>query len=107
MNKQRLYIRVKGKKVPKNKREGIDTCGQSISDRNVWNAPPNSLHIPLDLTSKILTARAKMPPPAHPPADLHGKSMETAANTAQKANRKGQPKGNPPVKKKLNNRLNS
>jgi hypothetical protein len=34
-----------------------------------------------------------MPPPAHPPADLHGKSMETAANTAQKRGQlKGQPK---------------
>jgi hypothetical protein len=79
-------------KVPKNKREGIDTCGQSISDRNAWNAPPNSLQILLDSTSKISTARAKMPPSAHPPADLHGKSMETAANTAQKG---GQPKGQP------------
>jgi hypothetical protein len=33
-----------------------------------------------------------MSPPAHPPADLHGKSMETAANTAQK---RGQTKGQP------------
>jgi hypothetical protein len=33
-----------------------------------------------------------MPPPAHPPADLHGKSMETGANTAQK---RCQPKGQP------------
>jgi hypothetical protein len=32
MNKQRLYIRVKGKKAPKNKREGIVAYGQSISD---------------------------------------------------------------------------
>jgi hypothetical protein len=90
----RLYIRVKGMKVPKNKREGIDTLwsGQSISDRNAWNAPPNSLQTLLDSTSKISTAQAKMPPPAHPPADLHGKSMETVANTAQK---RGQPKGQP------------
>jgi hypothetical protein len=33
-----------------------------------------------------------MSPIAHPPADLHGKSMEKAANTAQK---RGQPKGQP------------
>jgi hypothetical protein len=90
MKKQRLYIRVKGMKVPKNKREGIDTCGQSISDRNAWNAPPSSLQILLVQTSKISTTRGKMLPPAHPPADLHGKSMEKAANTAQK---RGQPKG--------------
>jgi hypothetical protein len=92
MKKQRLYIRVKGMKVPKNKREGIDTCGQSISDRNAWNAPPSSLQILLVQTSKISTTRVKMLPPAHPPADLHGKSMEKAANTAQK---RGQPKGQP------------
>jgi hypothetical protein len=90
--KQRLYIRVKGMKVPKNKREGIDTYGQSISDRNAWNAHPSSLQILLVSTSKISTTRVKMPPPAHPPADRHGKSMETAANTAQKW---GQPKGQP------------
>jgi hypothetical protein len=34
-----------------------------------------------------------MPPPAHPPADLHGKSMEKAEKPAQKASRK--PKGQP------------
>jgi hypothetical protein len=71
-------------KVPKNKREGIDTYGQSISDRNAWNAHPSSLQILLVSTSKISTTRVKMSPPAHPPADRHGKSMETAANTAQK-----------------------
>jgi hypothetical protein len=41
--RHRIYIRVKGMKEPKNKREGIDTCGQSISDINAWNAPPSSL----------------------------------------------------------------
>jgi hypothetical protein len=54
--------------------------------------PPSSLQILLVSTSKISTTRGKMLPPAHPPADLHGKSMETAANTAQK---RGQPKGQP------------
>jgi hypothetical protein len=29
--KQRLYIRVKGMKVPKNKREGIDTCAAVVN----------------------------------------------------------------------------
>ncbi len=93
---QRLYIRVKAKKAPKNKREGIVTYGQSIPDRNVWNAPPSSLLIPLDLTRKILTYQDKMPPPAQPPAD--GKSMEKAEKPAQKPGRKpkGQPK--PPSK---------
>jgi hypothetical protein len=37
-----------------------------------------------------------MPRPAHPPANLHGKSTETAAKTAPKANPKSQPKGQPP-----------
>jgi hypothetical protein len=38
MKKQRLYIRVKGMKVPKNKREGIDTsqkAGRGFS-QNSW-----------------------------------------------------------------------
>jgi hypothetical protein len=62
--RHRLYKRVKLKTVPKNKREGIDTCGQSISDINTWNAPSSSLQKLLVNTSPILQNRGKMLPPA-------------------------------------------
>jgi hypothetical protein len=54
---------VKGKTEPKNKREGVDTCGQSISDTNAWNAPSSSLQKILDRTRIILQNREKMSPP--------------------------------------------
>jgi hypothetical protein len=77
--RHRLYKRVKWMTEPKNKREGIDTCGQSISDINAWNALTNSLQKILVNTRPILHNRGKMSPPA--------KSME-----ANKTNPKPGPK---------------
>jgi hypothetical protein len=61
--RHRLYKRVKGKTEPKNKREGADTCGQSISDVNAWNAPSHSLQKILVRTRAVLHNREKMSPP--------------------------------------------
>jgi hypothetical protein len=57
-----LYKRVKYLTEPKNKRE--ETCGQSISDINAWNAPSSSLQKLLVNTSPILQNRGKMLPTA-------------------------------------------
>jgi hypothetical protein len=48
-----LYKRIKWMTEPKNKREGIDTCGQSISDINAWDAPTSSLQKVLVSTRTI------------------------------------------------------
>jgi hypothetical protein len=78
--RHRLYKRVKWMTEPKNKREGIDTCDQSISDINAWNAPSSSLQKLLVNTSPVLQNRGKI----LPSADLHGKSVETATKTNPK-----------------------
>jgi hypothetical protein len=61
--RHRLYKRVKWKTEPKNKRGGVDTCGQSTSDINAWNAASSSLQKILVRTRTILHNQGKMLPP--------------------------------------------